>query len=285
MSAIVPQHELLDAARMWAQRQPVSVEAWDAEGRALFVNAAWRNLWQMPDQVLVGASYSILDDPQLQEKPVWDFLEKGFRDVVMVETPPSFYDPREEDGRPGRPRWTEGRVLPLWSGEDDFDELNGPIAFVILLQDVTRCINGRRQLMSVSTDLQDGLRNCARMKKSALREWARGAANAAPATISREGNTYHMRPMELVLSAPPPDVVLTAIEQGVLSLLAEGYAPKEIAAVQNKSEKTIYTQCKTASEKLGIRSLAQLTVYACRWYNEGEATREDLTAAAAAGSR
>ena len=206
----------------------------------------------MPDQVLVGASYNILDDPQLQEKPVWDFLEKGFRDVVMVETPPSFYDPREEDGRPGRPRWTEGRVLPLWSGEDDFDEANGPIAFVILLQDVTRCINGRRQLVSVSTDLQDGLRRCARMKKSALREWARGAANNEPATLIREGGNNLMTPLEYVLSAPPPDVALTVIEQGVLSLLAEGYAPKEIAAVQNKSEKRFTPSAKRRRRNWGF---------------------------------
>ena len=265
MPSTIPHDDLLEAARVWAQRQAVSIEAWDAEGRALFVNPAWRNLWQMPDTVLVGAKYSILRDGRLQAKPVWDSLRKGFGEKVAVETPPSYYDPREEDGRPGRPRWTEGRILPLWSGEDRFDEANGPIAFVILLHDVTNLVNSRKRLVRVSEDLQDGLRRCALMKKRELLAWARGTARVAKAERRAPDPHAPRTPHELVSGAPAPDVALTVAERCVVSLLAEGYTPKEIAALLGKSEKTVYTQCKIASDKLGLHSLSQLTVYACRW--------------------
>ena len=265
MSSTIPHDELLEAARVWAMRQGVSIEAWDAQGRALFVNAAWRNLWQMPDAVMVGTKYSILRDGRLHAKPVWEFLRKGFGDKVAVQTPPSYYDPREEDGRPGRPRWTEGRILPLWSGEDRFDEANGPIAFVILLHDVTNLVNSRKRLVRVSEELQDGLRHCARMKKRELLAWARGAANGPKVHPRADEPATPKTPHELVSGAPAPEVALTVAERCVVSLLAEGYSPKEIAAILGKSEKTVYTQCKVASEKLGLQSLAQLTVYACRW--------------------
>jgi DNA-binding CsgD family transcriptional regulator len=264
MLSAPPQQDLLAAIGLWARRQPVSIEAWDTGGRALFVNPAWRNLWQMPDNVLVGSGYSILRDAQLHAKPVWEFLGKGFSDQVTVETPPSYYDPREEDGRPGRPRWTEGRIVPLWSGEDAFDEANGPVAFIILLHDVTQVVRTREKLAQVSEELQDGLRACARMKKRELLAWARGETRMLEKLdcALRSEQT----PAERIASAPPPDAVLTPAEQRVVALLAEGYGPKEVGAVLGKSEKTIYTQCKFASDKLGLQSLSQLTVYACRWY-------------------
>lgn len=108
----------------WAEKQDVSVEVWSRDGRCVFVNNAWRQLWKMPDQVLVGSDYSILADDGLHAKPVWQVLQYGFRgpDSVATETPPSFYDPEMEDGRPGRSRWTEGFVAPLWTGSDAADE-------------------------------------------------------------------------------------------------------------------------------------------------------------------
>jgi DNA-binding CsgD family transcriptional regulator len=53
-------------------------------------------------------------------------------------------------------------------------------------------------------------------------------------------------------------------------LLALGYGPKEASLVLYKSEKTLYTQFERAMAKLGLQSLNQLTVYACRWFGPAE---------------
>ncbi len=250
---------------MWAERQAVSVEAWDAAGEALFVNHAWRNLWQMPGSVLVGSGYSIFQDAQFHAKPVWPFLQNGFAKRVTVETPPSYYDPREEDGRPGLGRWTEGRIVPLWTGEDAFDEIHGPMAYVILLNDVTKMISGRQRVVRAAEDLQDGLRDCARLKKRELMAWAQG--KDVPRVLQKVAERKGPRePAECIAEAPPPQSALTVAEQRVVAMLAEGYSTKEIAALLQRSEKTVYAQFNLANEKLGLDSLSQLTVYACRWH-------------------
>jgi len=58
--------------------------------------------------------------------------------------------------------------------------------------------------------------------------------------------------------------VLSAREREVLQLIAEGSATKEIAARLHVSVKTVETHRSRIMEKLGLRSVAELTKYAIR---------------------
>jgi len=57
---------------------------------------------------------------------------------------------------------------------------------------------------------------------------------------------------------------LTPREREVLQLLAEGHSTKQIASQLRVSAKTIETHRQNVMEKLGIRSVAELTKYAIR---------------------
>jgi DNA-binding NarL/FixJ family response regulator len=58
--------------------------------------------------------------------------------------------------------------------------------------------------------------------------------------------------------------VLTSREREVLQLLAEGLSTKEIAGRLHLSAKTVESHRRTVQDKLGIRSIAELTRYAIR---------------------
>lgn len=63
---------------------------------------------------------------------------------------------------------------------------------------------------------------------------------------------------------PTPAESLTSREREVLQLLAEGKNTKEIAAMLHVSSKTIETHRRQIMQKLGLRSVAELTKYAIR---------------------
>lgn len=58
--------------------------------------------------------------------------------------------------------------------------------------------------------------------------------------------------------------LLTSREREVLQLLAEGWTTKQIGARLNVSVKTVETHRRQIMEKLGFRSIAELTKYAIR---------------------
>ena len=66
------------------------------------------------------------------------------------------------------------------------------------------------------------------------------------------------------LSLPAVSTTLTPREREIVQLLAEGGATKEIAALLHVSIKTIETHRSQILNKLGIRSIAQLTKFAIR---------------------
>jgi DNA-binding NarL/FixJ family response regulator len=58
--------------------------------------------------------------------------------------------------------------------------------------------------------------------------------------------------------------VLTAREREVLQLLSEGKTSKQIAAQLHISAKTVESHRRQITDKLGLRSVAELTKYAIR---------------------
>jgi DNA-binding NarL/FixJ family response regulator len=106
------------------------------------------------------------------------------------------------------------------------------------------------------------------LKDCAFEELAGAIRNVAG------GNTYlSPRIAEVVVKGyldktPGPSTgmgsALTPREREVLQLLAEGMAAKEIAGHLNVSVKTVETHRRNMMEKLGMRSIAELTKYAVR---------------------
>jgi DNA-binding NarL/FixJ family response regulator len=72
-------------------------------------------------------------------------------------------------------------------------------------------------------------------------------------------------------SEPEVEVLLTPREREVLQLLAEGHSTKATAAMLVVSIKTAETHRRQIMDKLGLRSIAELTKYAIR---EGITTLE-----------
>ena len=62
----------------------------------------------------------------------------------------------------------------------------------------------------------------------------------------------------------PPDQVLTAREEEVLKLVAEGHSSKEIAEMLFISIKTVHRHRANLLHKLGLRDRLELTRYAIR---------------------
>jgi DNA-binding NarL/FixJ family response regulator len=62
----------------------------------------------------------------------------------------------------------------------------------------------------------------------------------------------------------PAYALLSARERQVLQLLAEGRPTKDIASLCNVSAKTIETHRQNIMEKVGVKSIAELTKYAVR---------------------
>ena len=73
-----------------------------------------------------------------------------------------------------------------------------------------------------------------------------------------------MRGMPKRLASPTSRELLGSREREVLQLLAEGRTSKDIASVLGLSTKTIETHRRNISQKLGLRSIAELTKYAVR---------------------
>ncbi|MGI8908181.1 MAG: helix-turn-helix transcriptional regulator [Candidatus Sumerlaeaceae bacterium] len=235
-------HACPAALTRWCESQTQSIEVWDSKGYCVMVNAAWRALWRMPAKVLIGSGYNILTDQQLHAKPVWLALRLGFagHTSVYADTPLSHYDPRREDGRPGRTRLTEGCVVPVWTGNDQTDE-RGPAFTIIMLNDVTDAAKRRLKMQRAAESLQSMF----------LKE-----VHSAAITT----------PWARLLRAPQPqEDTLTCVEAQAVFLLSLGCTVKDIAGALQKSEKTVYVQLQSSCRKLGLISIAELTVYSCRW--------------------
>ena len=70
------------------------------------------------------------------------------------------------------------------------------------------------------------------------------------------------RIMETGAEQSPSEIILSPREREVLQLLVEGRRPGEIAQALCVSEKTVHSHRRNISEKLGLRTLPELTKYA-----------------------
>lgn len=119
--------------RALVDQAPFSIQIFDPEGRTLQANKAWERLWGVKVEQ-IEEHYNVLQDPQLEERGIADYVRKGFAGEA-VRIPAIQYDPNEtlpdltvhEDAR----RWLSAVIYPL-------KELDGQVREVVLIhEDVT----------------------------------------------------------------------------------------------------------------------------------------------------
>jgi DNA-binding NarL/FixJ family response regulator len=95
---------------------------------------------------------------------------------------------------------------------------------------------------------------------AALEAVARGETYLSPAIAASVVDQAIHGPT----SHPRPEKALTGREREVLQLIAEGKATKEIAQLLEIGVATVETHRRQIAEKLGLRTIAELTKYAIR---------------------
>jgi hypothetical protein len=76
--------------RTLIEQSPMSTQVFSPDGRTVQVNRAWEELWGVTLETL--GDYNILEDPQLVEKGIMPYIQKGFAGTPTA-IPPILYDP------------------------------------------------------------------------------------------------------------------------------------------------------------------------------------------------
>src|SRR5215210_1994358 len=76
--------------RLMSEQSPLSTQIFSPDGWTLRVNRAWEKLWGVTLDQIPG--YNILQDPQLIEKGIMPFIERGFAGTATA-VPPVRYEP------------------------------------------------------------------------------------------------------------------------------------------------------------------------------------------------
>ena len=107
-------------SRTMMEQSPFAIEVMSPDGRILDVNAAWLELWGLPEEIKpeVSAKYNTLQDAQLRRLGIMPYIERGFAGETLL-IPPAEYDPAETleslgiNKPAGRKRWIQSRIYPL----------------------------------------------------------------------------------------------------------------------------------------------------------------------------
>ncbi len=215
-------------------RQPHSVEVYTPAGDAVYVNEAWRKLWGM--HPIIMEEYNMLKDENLRTKATWPAIERGFNGTAGP-TPEAPFTP-EEIGFPGRHRWTDGYIAPVW------DSGHNTARVVLMLRDVTDVKLAMSEIARLRNDLQS------------LQHQYEAITNRLDNLAS--GNSIRLdgmpAPSELRIRARS----LSIREREVFALLAADKSVKEIAFQLNLGTKSVYTYRARMMEKLGLTSDVQV---------------------------
>ena len=129
---------------MVLEQSPLSVQFFDAQGNALFANAAWERIWESRREDLVG--YNVLQDGQLEAMGLMGKIREAFAGKG-TDLPPTLYDP-QMNGKAGRARWVTAVLYPLKN--DD-----GTVVGVALIhRDVTDRAKAEQALLGINSELK-----------------------------------------------------------------------------------------------------------------------------------
>ncbi len=118
--------------RTLIEQSPLSIQILSPDGRTLRVNRAWEELWGVTLEDIEG--YNLLADPQLVEKGIIPYIQRGFAGEPTT-IPPILYDPEETisgiTNHEEPKRWVRAFIYPVK------DEAGNVREVVLIHEDVT----------------------------------------------------------------------------------------------------------------------------------------------------
>ena len=124
--------------RLMIEQSPLSIQIFSPEGQTLRVNRAWEKLWgvtldRIPD-------YNVLQDPQLFEKGLMPYIERGFAGEATV-IPPVQYEPGATipDASEVAYRWVRAFIYPVKSADKSIQEI------VLIHEDITERLKAEEE--------------------------------------------------------------------------------------------------------------------------------------------
>jgi PAS domain S-box-containing protein len=116
--------------RLMVEQSPLSTQIFSPDGRTLRVNRAWEELWGVTlDQI---PQYNVLQDPQLVEKGIMPYIERGFAGLATA-IPPVKYEPDASIPSVSEVayRWVQAFIYPVRDAEEVIQEV------VLVHEDIT----------------------------------------------------------------------------------------------------------------------------------------------------
>src|SRR3712207_1431413 len=116
--------------RQMIEQSPLSIQIFSPDGRTLRVNRAWERLWGVTLEQI--PHYNVLRDPQLVEKGIMPYIERGFAGQAAA-IPPVKYEPEETIPNVSEVphRWVRAFIYPV-------KDAGGNIREVVLVhEDIT----------------------------------------------------------------------------------------------------------------------------------------------------
>ncbi len=108
--------------RLMIEQSPLSTQIFSPDGRTLRVNRAWEELWGVTlDQI---PNYNVLQDPQLVDKGVMPYIQKGFAGEA-AEVPPVRYEPDATIAGVSdvAHRWVQAFIYPVKDADGRIQEV------------------------------------------------------------------------------------------------------------------------------------------------------------------
>ena len=133
------------------EQAPFSIQVLSVDGRTLRVNAAWKRLWQPPDDdrllAYVLEEHNVLEDPELEAKGITPYFRRAFAGE-SVEVPLTLFD-HAQMKVPARIRWIKARATPVV-------DLNGQVGEVMLIhEDVTAQVEAENVLADSARRMEE----------------------------------------------------------------------------------------------------------------------------------
>ena len=124
--------------RLMIEQSPLSIQIFSPEGRTLRVNRAWEELWGVTLDRIPG--YNVLQDPQLLEKGLMPYIERGFAGETAV-IPPVQYEPDASipDASEVAYRWVRAFIYPVKAADGSIQEV------VLIHEDITERLKAEEE--------------------------------------------------------------------------------------------------------------------------------------------
>ncbi len=179
--------------RALVEQSPLATQIYAPDGTLLQVNAAWERLWGVTINMI--PEYNPLHDPQLVDKGVMSYIERGFAGETVV-VPPIRYEPERTIAGVTEVeyRWVRTYIYPVKDERNQIQEV------VFLNEDISAQLNAEERLR----EREEQYRSIFESTTDAICivEFGGPLVEANPAAFAMHGYTYEefmsLDPIELI---------------------------------------------------------------------------------------